>query len=141
MTADAPGAPVFEEPFEDDDLYAEDDDEWLEDEEEHPPLTFESPVQEPAPAAVRPAPAAESEPEPASAVPPPAPQPPPVAAPAPGAGDETVEYRVEDALASEEQATGENDVLEQPPGFLEDTPDHDRLWFEQRPPRDFDFDG
>jgi hypothetical protein len=32
------------------------------------------------------------------------------------------------------------DVLEETPEFLQDTPDHDRLWFEQRPPRDFDFD-
>jgi hypothetical protein len=33
-----------------------------------------------------------------------------------------------------------DDVLEETPDFLQDTPDHDRLWFEQRPPRDFDFD-
>ena len=33
-----------------------------------------------------------------------------------------------------------DDVLEETPEFLQDTPDHDRLWFEQRPPRDFDFD-
>ncbi len=32
------------------------------------------------------------------------------------------------------------DVLEETPEFLEDAPEHDRLWFEQRPPRDFDFD-
>jgi hypothetical protein len=32
------------------------------------------------------------------------------------------------------------DVLEETPEFLQDTPDHDRLWFEQRPPKDFDFD-
>ncbi len=32
------------------------------------------------------------------------------------------------------------DMLEETPDFLQDTPDHDRLWFEQRPPRDFDFD-
>jgi hypothetical protein len=31
-------------------------------------------------------------------------------------------------------------VLEETPEFLQDTPDHDRLWFEQRPPRDFHFD-
>jgi hypothetical protein len=31
------------------------------------------------------------------------------------------------------------DILEETPEFLEETPDHDRLWFEQRPPRDFDF--
>jgi hypothetical protein len=32
------------------------------------------------------------------------------------------------------------DVLDETPDFLEETPEHDRLWFEQRPPRDFDFD-
>jgi hypothetical protein len=50
---------------------------------------------------------------------------------------ETVEYDVEEAFQAEQ---GE-DVLEETPEFLQDTPDHDRLWFEQRPPRDFDFDG
>ena len=35
--------------------------------------------------------------------------------------------------------TGE-DVLEETPDFLQETPEHDRLWFEQRPPRDFDWD-
>jgi hypothetical protein len=39
------------------------------------------------------------------------------------------------------QAKPDDDVLEETPEFLQDTPDHDRLWFEQRPPRDFDFDG
>ncbi|MEA2180292.1 MAG: hypothetical protein QOG77_3589 [Solirubrobacteraceae bacterium] len=34
----------------------------------------------------------------------------------------------------------DEDVLEGTPEFLEETPEHDRLWFEQRPPRDFDFD-
>jgi hypothetical protein len=32
------------------------------------------------------------------------------------------------------------DLLEETPDFLEETPEHDRLWFEQRPPRDFNFD-
>jgi hypothetical protein len=32
------------------------------------------------------------------------------------------------------------DVLEETPEFLQDAPEHDRLWFEQKPPRDFDFD-
>jgi hypothetical protein len=32
------------------------------------------------------------------------------------------------------------DLLEETPEFLEETPDLVRLWFEQRPPRDFDFD-
>lgn len=35
----------------------------------------------------------------------------------------------------------DEDVLEETPEFLQDTPDHDRLWFEQRPPKDFDFNG
>jgi hypothetical protein len=52
-------------------------------------------------------------------------------------GDHTVEYDVDEVLESEK----DEDVLEETPEFLQDTPDHDRLWFEQRPPRDFDFDG
>jgi hypothetical protein len=64
------------------------------------------------------------------------------------AARETREWSVEEAFAEEdagEQAAApipaEEDVLEETPEFLQDTPDHDRLWFEQRPPRDFDFDG
>ncbi len=34
----------------------------------------------------------------------------------------------------------EEDVLEETPDFLSETPEHDRLWFEQKPPRDFDWD-
>jgi hypothetical protein len=34
----------------------------------------------------------------------------------------------------------DEDVLEETPEFLEETPDQDRLWFEQRPPKDFDLD-
>jgi hypothetical protein len=33
-----------------------------------------------------------------------------------------------------------DDVLEETPDFLRDTPEQERLWFEQQPPRDFDFD-
>ena len=47
--------------------------------------------------------------------------------------------------AAEQAAPGEqeldDDVLEETPEFLRDTPEQERLWFEQRPPRDFDFDG
>jgi hypothetical protein len=32
------------------------------------------------------------------------------------------------------------DVLEETPEFLRETPEHDRLWFEQKPPKDFDFE-
>ncbi|HEX4669301.1 MAG TPA: hypothetical protein VH275_04925 [Solirubrobacterales bacterium] len=45
---------------------------------------------------------------------------PPPAAPAPGSSHE--------------------DVLEDTPEFLEDAPEDDNLWFEQKPPKDFDFD-
>jgi hypothetical protein len=34
----------------------------------------------------------------------------------------------------------DEDLLEETPEFLQETPEHDRLWFEQKPPRDFDFD-
>jgi hypothetical protein len=33
----------------------------------------------------------------------------------------------------------EEDVLEETPDFLEESPEQDRLWFEQRSPKDFDF--
>jgi hypothetical protein len=39
----------------------------------------------------------------------------------------------------EESQPGE-DVLEETPEFLQETPEHERLWFEQKPPRDFDLD-
>lgn len=99
--------------------------------------------------------------EPHAAPPPPPPPPQPAAAPPPQAtpaqepsevGGETIEYDVEaehgagsERAAGVEHAAAESptgeDVLEETPEFLQDTPDHDRLWFEQRPPRDFDFDG
>ena len=41
--------------------------------------------------------------------------------------------------AAAEAAEADEDVLEETPEFLQDAPEHDRLWFEQRPPRDFDF--
>ena len=54
----------------------------------------------------------------------------------------------EDPWLNEEQppteesppAREEEDVLEETPDFLQETPEHDRLWFEQKPPRDFDWD-
>ncbi|MFN8142260.1 MAG: hypothetical protein U0R29_08025 [Solirubrobacterales bacterium] len=45
----------------------------------------------------------------------------------------------------EEEAEGsadffdQDDVLEATPEFLEETPEHDQLWFEQKEPKDFDF--
>jgi hypothetical protein len=50
---------------------------------------------------------------------------------------ETAEHDVEGQLKRDK----DDGVLEETPEFLQDTPEHDRLWFEQRPPRDFDFDG
>jgi hypothetical protein len=50
----------------------------------------------------------------------------------------------EDDEAVDQDVGGESekksDVLEDTPDFLEESPEHDRLWFEQKPPRDFDFD-
>jgi hypothetical protein len=42
-----------------------------------------------------------------------------------------------DYVAPDEEG---EDLLEETPDFLQETPEHDRLWFEQKPPRDFDFD-
>jgi hypothetical protein len=49
----------------------------------------------------------------------------------------TVEY----TAPAEPGSNGDgDDVLEETPDFLQETPEHDRLWFEQKPPRDFDLD-
>ena len=50
----------------------------------------------------------------------------------------TVEYTPEPPPAGDDAET--DDVLEETPDFLQETPEHDRLWFEQKPPRDFDLD-
>jgi hypothetical protein len=61
-------------------------------------------------------------------------------------GPQRREYAQGDPLLEEAESEdarpegGEEDVLEETPDFLQETPEHDRLWFEQRPPRDFDFD-
>lgn len=54
----------------------------------------------------------------------------------PGSSDDS-----ERTVAASEPAAGapEDDVLEETPEFLQETPEHERLWFEQRPPKDFDF--
>jgi hypothetical protein len=44
-----------------------------------------------------------------------------------------------DWVQEPERDTSE-DVLEETPEFLEETPEGDSLWFDQRPPKDFDFD-
>jgi hypothetical protein len=61
----------------------------------------------------------------------------PVEEPPPATVDQpTTEFTPPDAEPEEPS----DDVLEETPEFLQETPEHDRLWFEQRPPRDFDFD-
>ncbi|MEA2208677.1 MAG: hypothetical protein QOF54_1154 [Solirubrobacteraceae bacterium] len=45
-----------------------------------------------------------------------------------------------EAPAQSDHDAPDEDVLEETPDFLRDTPEQERLWFEQRPPRDFDFD-
>ena len=57
--------------------------------------------------------------------------------------DEPDEVPADEALDRPRPAGDEDsreDVLEETPDFLQETPEHDRLWFEQRPPRDFDWD-
>ena len=61
----------------------------------------------------------------------------------PGEDQAVVEDKPLDEDADEDDEEGEAedpDVLEDTPDFLQETPEHDRLWFEQKPPRDFDFD-
>jgi hypothetical protein len=45
-----------------------------------------------------------------------------------------------DAGESIDKSEPVKDVLEEIPDFLRETPEQERLWLEQRPPRDFDFD-
>jgi hypothetical protein len=63
----------------------------------------------------------------------------------PVAGQPTAEFTPPDVEAEPEvvrpdDEPGADDVLEETPDFLQETPEHERLWFEQKPPRDFDFD-
>jgi len=114
------------------------------------------PSEEPAPepAAYEPEPVAPPEPEPVAYEPPPtqvhdAPAPPEPApappTPEPAAPEpephlsQPTEAFDPDEVRAATQAADEEDVLEETPEFLQETPEHDRLWFEQRPPRDFDF--
>jgi hypothetical protein len=60
--------------------------------------------------------------------------------------DQALEAPVEEADDEEPPAEApppahqEEDVLEETPDFLEEAPEDDQLWFEQKPPKDFDFD-
>ncbi len=55
------------------------------------------------------------------------------------AGDAERAFSPEAAPEPELAPDLEHDVLDETPEFLEETPEHDRMWFEQKPPRDFDF--
>ncbi|MDA0185652.1 hypothetical protein OJ997_35430 [Solirubrobacter phytolaccae] len=91
-----------------------------------------------------------SAPEPAAGEPDPEPAPPHQEAPPepqqpepgyeedPWLADERDEVPAEEALES--KPGSDEDVLEETPEFLQETPEHDRLWFEQKPPKDFDWD-
>ena len=58
----------------------------------------------------------------------------------PGSQDYETQVPEPPPAETEHPPEGEEDVLEETPSFLQQTPEHDRLWFEQQPPRDFDFD-
>jgi hypothetical protein len=61
---------------------------------------------------------------------------------APQSGEQKDEWDFdEDDPGPQPEPEPEEDVLEETPEFLQETPEHERLWFEQKPPRDFDFDG
>jgi hypothetical protein len=118
-------------PFDEDEAYEEDQ---YEDEPPYvappPPPPPPPPARPPPPPPAPPVYAAQPSPPPPPALPVAPPPPPP-----PPPGPPTEEYRMPPAEAPEA-----DDVLEQTPDFLEETPEHDRLWFEQAPPREFDFD-
>ncbi len=153
---------LLEPDFLDDDepeLLEEEPDLFAEGEAPHevPSAARPAPESEPAP------PEAEVEPRPEAAELPPAP---PEVVPDPSAGIPAVpgletepppagavpastfedappaEAAPEDDATPPAEGVGEEageDVLEETPEFLQETPEHDRLWFEQKPPRDFDF--
>jgi hypothetical protein len=100
---------------------------------EEPPAEPAEPIEHAAEAA-EPVPAQ----EPLAAAEPP-PPPAPAEPPLPRASD-TPPQGFPAVSRDETDPESDEDVLEETPDFLQDTPEHDRLWFEQKPPRDFDFD-
>jgi hypothetical protein len=112
-------------------------------EPEPEPFDEPEPIWDPEPVAGEPEPFFEPEPE---AEPGPEPEPEPAPEPQARRVEDIVDQpTVEHPAAKpeplpEDEAGDDGDVLEGTPEFLEETPEHDRLWFEQRPPRDFDFD-
>jgi hypothetical protein len=116
-----------------------------------------------------PEPQAEAEPEPVEAEPDPEPAPPAepkvppvvedgsepdpepiseedvadsVEEPRPGEITGTIEFEFGDDKPEPEPdlpPEPEHDLLEDTPDFFEETPEHDKLWFDEKPPRKFDF--
>jgi hypothetical protein len=147
--ADEPVAPAPEPPAADDPYLEDDADEVTAEDRLEAPIHHRAPEPEPR-AAAEPEPDPEPEPEPAPSEPAATveqptrqfsleeveaatarPEAPPEAEPEPAP-------HAEDVVPADDEPEGE-DVLEETPEFLQETPEHDRLWFEQKPPRDFDF--
>ena len=141
--APEPGAVAPAEPPEFEPALDEEDERWdAEDPFDHQEPKAASPAPEPEVAEPEVAEPEVAEPDrsaPVSSEPETAAHDPAPARPKPGEseGGQTAEFNVE---FEEERGVKGEDVLEETPEFLQDTPDHDRLWFEQRPPKDFDFD-
>ncbi|HEY2479426.1 MAG TPA: hypothetical protein VGI17_11940 [Solirubrobacterales bacterium] len=128
-----------EEPYEDDPsqevLRRADDAEAA----EEPAEELSSEVTEEAPRPAPEAPSEEAPPEspeaPSEEAPRPAPE-----APSEEAPRDSAEPASEENAYDYDPDTGHEDVLEDTPRFLEDAPEDDDLWFEQKPPKDFDLD-
>lgn len=117
-------------------------------EPEPEPVRQSEPEPEPQAAPARePEPAREPDSEPQQQAAPAADQPAPEPAPAaqethaPGEITGTIEFEFGGEEQPEEAAEQppERDLLEDVPDFFEETPEHDRLWFDEAPPRKFDF--
>jgi hypothetical protein len=55
--------------------------------------------------------------------------------------EEALEPERENGALSDDALDETPDSLDETPGFFDqETPDQDRLWFERKPPKDFDFD-
>jgi hypothetical protein len=153
--AEVARAPAFDDDDEDDDFFSE---QRLSDELDRAleaPITDEHSAVAPAePAPTDEHEAVSDEHEPASeeheAVSAPTPTDEHEAVPPPPTEEPTAIYNVEPGDAEDGEEDPENpyepetgsheDVLEDTPEFLEEAPEDDDLWFEQKPPKDFDFD-
>lgn len=105
------------------------------------PSVPEEPVEPPS------APEPEPDPEPvATTEPEPEPAPEPEPTPEPTAQTETtgtIEFEWDKPEEKPADMSGadsnEHDLLEDTPDFFEETPEHDKLWFDEAPPRKFEF--